>query len=777
MVASNLTKCFRCGHLNQPSARYCVRCGTALNPSLRLPSVGERLNNGRYEIERPLKKGGMGATFLARDLGAFGRRCVIKVMLPYYDPADPDEHKAALQRFEREAKALAELGAHPNIPNLLDWFEDGGQFYLVMEFIEGDDLESKLEREGAQPVDVVVHWGISLCKTLEFMDQKGYIHHDIKPANIILQASSGEPILVDFGTVKAAHKAVQASFGTIGYAPPEQLPTQLRQQLGIQYTGADATEHRSDVYALAASLYQLITGDDPRDNPYRFPKLSTVPEPLRGALKTALALNPQDRPRASELRNMLEELKLRFSGVVVPVFISRSGCRVASPDELADYAKRHWDEAVFHFSRGDIEAWLRGMGRFDLVTKAEDARKNFEGNFGSDAALQAFIESFNPAVAPRPKMQVSTNAIDLGEVMVDSDRAAQVAVSNVGDGFLFGSALARGIGIEVQPRVIKCKPGETQLLQIKVCGSKLPMHRHQRLQVHIDTNGGSEDVSVELKLSLLTKLLRLYGEGFGRVSGAVGGAILGAGIGFAIGWLIFVAGGIVGALIGTVLGAAGGGSASNDAGGLIGGMIGGAIIGYILGAVIGAIVGIGVGVVSLGFCSVHGVRVGAHVGRTLSQRYGVVPMAMTISAILSFLLGCLWMVLNMLSGAGDKDTHIMLALVTVTGMLIGSLVGAAIFAVITRMHGEGMQKSDTILAASFAPIGLAMALVFYNMLSQFGFPSITNIAEKFKVAASKEPSLQPKQYTKTPLVTNVRMFKLMRMCVKDQGRRIEPLLF
>lgn len=237
----------------------------------------------------------MGATYLAVDTRAFNRPCVIKVMLPYFDPNDPNEFQAALKRFEQEAKALAELGIHPNIPNLLEWFEEGGQFFLVMEFIEGENLEEKLEREGPQPSERVIEWGIELCKTLEFMAQKGYIHHDIKPANIILHAGADEPVLVDFGTVKTGQLAVKASFGTEGYAPPEQMNPPYQ------------TEHRSDVFALAASLYHLLTGDHPAQNLWRFPQLSKMPQPLRDALRSALDLDVAKRPSARELREQLEK--------------------------------------------------------------------------------------------------------------------------------------------------------------------------------------------------------------------------------------------------------------------------------------------------------------------------------------------------------------------------------------------------------------------------------------------------------------------------------------
>jgi serine/threonine protein kinase len=146
-----------------------------------------------------------------------------------------------------------------------------------MEYIEGDDLEQRLthtDRQGRQipgracAEDEVIRWGIALCKVLEYLaslSPSPVVHHDIKPANIILDKNSGEVRLVDFGTAKArlqqqAGGAVgmqQSSlYGTTGYAAPEQYRR--------------TSEPRSDVYALAATLYHLATDDDPGVHPFTF---------------------------------------------------------------------------------------------------------------------------------------------------------------------------------------------------------------------------------------------------------------------------------------------------------------------------------------------------------------------------------------------------------------------------------------------------------------------------------------------------------------------------
>ncbi|MCS7264688.1 MAG: inactive serine/threonine-protein kinase VRK3 [Armatimonadetes bacterium] len=110
--------CPNCGRVNRSGAKFCSQCGATLTSPVTL-KPGTTLHNGRYVIDKQLGKGGMGATYLAKDTQAFDRPCVIKVMLPYFDLDDPNDFQLAIKRFEQEARALAELGTHPNIPNLL----------------------------------------------------------------------------------------------------------------------------------------------------------------------------------------------------------------------------------------------------------------------------------------------------------------------------------------------------------------------------------------------------------------------------------------------------------------------------------------------------------------------------------------------------------------------------------------------------------------------------------------------------------------------------------
>jgi hypothetical protein len=261
----------------------------------------------------------MGALYLVRDEAAFGRLRVLKEMLDYVDPADyPDREtyeeavSRAHERFEAEGRILASLH-HPGIPEIIAYFSESGRNYIVMEYVEGEDLSRGLTHIDGHgqvvpgkpyPPERVFRWGIQVCKILEYLEAHKptpVIHHDIKPANMVLDKHTGDIRLVDFGTAQA-QLAAQADlgtalrkpsiFGTMGYAPPE------------QYQGTSVP--KSDVYALAATMYHLLTDDDPQQHPMAFPWPASLGRSLIQALDMAVEPDPRKRSSALELRRALE---------------------------------------------------------------------------------------------------------------------------------------------------------------------------------------------------------------------------------------------------------------------------------------------------------------------------------------------------------------------------------------------------------------------------------------------------------------------------------------
>jgi serine/threonine protein kinase/formylglycine-generating enzyme required for sulfatase activity len=216
--------------------------------------IGSTLKD-RYLILSKLGKGGFGETFLAEDLGAFNRRCVIKRFS--FHASDPDLYQSFKERFELEARTLMELGEHEQIPELYTYYPDG---YLAQEFIVGQTLESVLSKEVRLPEERVKPILISLLTVLEFVHSKKKIHRDINPKNIILREPDGVPILIDFGAVKEVmtlptdpHSKLRSgtiTIGTEGYIAPEQ--------------GNGFPDCCSDLYSLGATAQCLLTGKNPK---------------------------------------------------------------------------------------------------------------------------------------------------------------------------------------------------------------------------------------------------------------------------------------------------------------------------------------------------------------------------------------------------------------------------------------------------------------------------------------------------------------------------------
>ncbi len=257
----------------------------------------------RYRIDGRIAQGGMGAVYDAFDT-RLNIRCAIK--------ENQLVTEAALRQFEREAQLLARL-RHPNLPRVTDHFliPSQGQ-YLVMDFVEGEDLGQRLKRLGPLPEADVLRWAEAVLSALAHLHARGVIHRDIKPGNI-KTTPEGETVLVDFGIAKEiGGQGGLATTGvrglTPGFAPPEQY-------------GTARTDARSDLYAFGATLYALLTGTPPADALARLTDAHTFAPltrrqgvetrhgaSLAGAVDRALAMKPEDRfPNAEAMRAALRE--------------------------------------------------------------------------------------------------------------------------------------------------------------------------------------------------------------------------------------------------------------------------------------------------------------------------------------------------------------------------------------------------------------------------------------------------------------------------------------
>jgi serine/threonine protein kinase len=251
----------------------------------------------RYAIQRLIGGGGMGMVYLAHDQRLSNRPCAIKEMVDHF--IDPQQRIEANDYFAREADTLAQL-KHSAIPAISDRFDDQNRHYLVMEYVEGRNLEEEFAvRGGPLPEGLVIDIARQLCDVLGYLHGlvPPVIYRDMKPSNVML-TEKGRVVLVDFGIArlfKAARKGTM--IGTLGFAPPE------------QYQGI--ADPRSDIYSLGATLHYIVTGRDPEKfPPFSFPPVRElrpdISSNLAGSIDRALAYEMDGRPaNIQEFRDML----------------------------------------------------------------------------------------------------------------------------------------------------------------------------------------------------------------------------------------------------------------------------------------------------------------------------------------------------------------------------------------------------------------------------------------------------------------------------------------
>lgn len=256
--------------------------------------------DGKYKILSEVGHGGMSTVYLAINE---------KANKPW---AVKEVRKGGVQNFEvvrqsliMEMDLLKKL-QHPNLPSIIDIIDQDDNFLIVMDYIDGVTLNDILKDSGAQTQENVVNWAIQLCDVLDYLHTRKppIIYRDIKPSNIMLK-SDGSLVLIDFGTArefKERNIADTVCLGTQGYAAPE------------QFGGQGQTDARTDIYALGATLYHLLTGHNPSEPPYEMYPITTWNKNLSSGLENIILKctqrNPMDRfQSAQELRNALEHYK------------------------------------------------------------------------------------------------------------------------------------------------------------------------------------------------------------------------------------------------------------------------------------------------------------------------------------------------------------------------------------------------------------------------------------------------------------------------------------
>jgi eukaryotic-like serine/threonine-protein kinase len=341
-----MTYCIECKTPTTPNDPFCGICGApqrdiprpsasgASRSSVPIGNAGggnsKQLLSGtvlsnRYVILKRIGGGGMGSVYYAEDRNLASRSVAVKEMLDMF--SDEYARKKGIEDFKRESELLARL-EHPSIPTIYDYFFDPARerYYLVMKLINGKNLAEKLEDSGIINEQIVTQWAVQACDVLDYIHSLNppIIYRDLKPANLMIDSQTNRLMLVDFGIARFVTTEQQkcvTAIGTMGYAPPELFSGNV--------------DPRSDIYSLGATIFHLLTGKNPQDEPLLIFDFSQNPRPrqinpnitptMEGLIERMIARKPESRFQSArmlgvKLEGHLEDLKRSsVPGAVTPI--------------------------------------------------------------------------------------------------------------------------------------------------------------------------------------------------------------------------------------------------------------------------------------------------------------------------------------------------------------------------------------------------------------------------------------------------------------------------
>ena len=482
--------CLNCRTDNRDTAKFCINCrGTdfSLTP-------GTQLDNGVYRIQKELGRGGFGAVYLAYD-ARLNRPWVVKQLL-IPSQATLQEVTELKTTFQREADSLSKLNqpGNPHIPEIVTYFSDANGHYLVMKYIEGETLEKRLARSGGK-VDwrEAVRWTIAVVDALAYMHGRQptpILHRDIKPANILVDTQQWV-WLVDFGLSKAQPQVggtvgMTQPMGTEGYAPPEQY----------RKGGAVPT---SDIYALAATLYHLVTGDDPSNHPMAFSLMDHLPVALQPMVINAVSQNPQQRPSAAQFKNQLEQLLQptnHYSGARPFTWADKTVSH--NPMELARAADAKWEEAKQHlYKDGQFKQWFANNNNNSLVKETERICQRYQDQ---DEGLEAFLQlpDLNAALLS-PTFSISRTTLQCS-LSPNQERRESIIIRHQGRGCLVVDLRPQAAWVASDQPRLKLLPNQMATVTLNVQASKIPLMVPSQTKILVSGGAQKEEITVQAEI-------------------------------------------------------------------------------------------------------------------------------------------------------------------------------------------------------------------------------------------------------------------------------------
>jgi serine/threonine protein kinase len=509
---AEIVECPSCGASFPSGTRFCSECGGTLTGALVRQATGmlpaNRLLQDRYLILKKLAQGGQSAVYLVADTLDHSTQYALKEMSE--SELSLADRKQALADFQREADMLRLLN-HPALAKVYATFVEDSKHYMVMEYVAGRNLEEVLATAGKPlPEAQVVAWAIALCDVLGYLHRQvpPIIYRDLKPSNIIVQPDETVK-LIDFGIARF-HQTGQSKdtvcLGTDGYAPIE------------QYSGR--TEPRSDIYALGATMYQLLTNKVPAAAPTRVASVASFVPPRQ--------LNPA-------LSAAVEVVILR----AMEIHPTHRYADAAEMQKALEGISRHPSSALVRPG-----TYTQPRASSPAVTLAGQSQPTlFGASFSVSASQDTVTLSLEPAVAPiadGPSLRVSPgHTIPFG--LVDPRRPywRRFTVENEGSGPLEATIKSNDPAV-----VLDVKMVEDHVAHVTAWLKPFALDaRHYETTIDIISNGGTRRLDVHFTVArpdAATSHALMPVMQNSRVSMTRPGRAIGAGFGlfWLLGWLL-----------------------------------------------------------------------------------------------------------------------------------------------------------------------------------------------------------------------------------------------